>query len=177
MIILMLPPLYFIKLKYFPAWKTGLICLAAPLGLVITARISAKMIPRFGTHILMLCGFLIMVTSLILLTQIRISWSTTIIFLLLLAYGVGGGLFQTPCYFNLTAQFSQQQQVFISALTCMIQNLGIAFEAMAAAVFISTCPHEQGTYLLKGIQHSWLMTSLISIVATLVLAISFIKHR
>lgn len=38
-----LPPLYLEKLRYFQAWQVGLISFSAPLGLVFSSRISARL--------------------------------------------------------------------------------------------------------------------------------------
>lgn len=103
--VFMLPPLYFEKLRNLQSWQVGLISFAAPLGIIISARLASKIVGRFGTVKPMVVGLIAMLFSLLTFTQISLAWPIWMIFGLLLFYGLGGGLFQTPCYLNLMAQF------------------------------------------------------------------------
>ena len=166
-----LPPLYFEKIKLFSAWQVGLLCLAAPVGLVISARVVAKFVHQIGTLKLMMIGISIMSLALLMLTQMNASWPNYIILALLLCYGLGGGMFQTPCYINITSQFSRERQAFITALTRMLQNLSVALESAGVALLISLQTFTQNTSknLLVGIQHGWWLAGLISLTAAAVL--------
>ena len=156
----MLPPLYFTQLHALPAWQVGLISLSAPLGLVLSAKLLVKFLLSISSLAAMLTGMFLMTLSLLVLTQVQLYWPTYAIFLLLLCYGIGGGLFQTPCYMNVTAQFPSQQQASITALVRMIQNLGISIFAAGAAMFISI-KSIHSSDLLHGIQHGWWLATAI----------------
>lgn len=164
----MLPPLYLEKLRHFQAWQVGLISLSAPLGLVFSSQIAARFVQRVGTLSLMFIGLSIMLVALLSLTQIEVDWRIRWLFLLLLVYGVGGGLYQTPCYINLTQQFPVHSQAFISALTRMIQNLAIAFESGAVAMFIGIKTQSSADYFIHGIQHGWWLAGLICLIAWII---------
>lgn len=172
-----LPPIYLEKLRHFKAWQIGLISLSAPLGIVASSQIAARLVQKVGMLIPMLIGLSIMVLALISLTQIKVGWPVAWLFLLLFCYGVGGGLYQTPCYINLTKQFSSNNQAFISALTRMIQNLAIAFEAGAAAMFIGLKTKLDASYLIHGIAHGWWLAAVISMLAWIMLFILFMRNR
>ncbi len=175
----MLPPLYFEQLRGFAAWQVGLISLSAPLGIIFSARLSAKLVAITGTLPLMLTGIGLMSLALLALTQIQLTWPVYWIFILLLCYGLGGGLFQTPCYLNITAQFAANRQAFISALIRMIQNLAIAFESAGAAMLISfqSHGHKASLDLLTGIQHAWWLAVTIAFIAALILTRNFLSGR
>jgi len=153
----MLPPLYLVKLRGFPPWQVGFITLSSAAGLVVVSRIAAKLAHRIGTLKPMLAGLSIMVIMLIALSEMGQHTSLYIMCILLVIYGAGGALYQTPCYLNLTGQFSAKRQAFITSLTRMVQNLGIAFESSGAALLISLKTGGKGNDLLRGIQHSWLL--------------------
>ena len=122
-----LPPLYFEKIRGLPTWQVGLISLAAPMGLIIASRLSNKFVSKFGTINCMITGLIFMIIGFLVLTQIKASWPVSIILALLFIYGIGGGLFQSPCYLNLTAQFPAEKQGFVSSLIRMLQNINKKF--------------------------------------------------
>lgn len=173
----MLPPLYFEKLRAYEAWQVGIISFAAPLGVVVSARYSTYLSTRIGRRNSMLIGLFIFSSVLLSLSQIQLDWSVILVFLLLLLYGIGGGIFQTPCYMYLVSQFPVSEQAFISALTRMIQNLAIAIEATSAAALISFKSKSSNIFLLNGIQHAWMMSSTIALVALMISAIAFKNNR
>ena len=169
----MLPPLYFEKLRHFSSWQVGLISLSAPLGILISARSASKVIQKIGTQKAMLIGMGLMIVALLTLTQWQTSWPVYVIFGLLLLYGLGGGLFQTPCYINITSQFVPSEQAFISALVRMVQNLAIAFESAGAALLISLAQQSSSSSLLQGLQHGWWLAGIMAIVALIALVVSY----
>lgn len=173
----MLPPIYLEKLKAYEAWQVGLISLSAPLGIVVSSQISARLVRTKGTLMPMLMGLSIMMLSLLGLTQIKVDWLVVWLFLLLLCYGVGGGLYQTPCYINLTKQFPANNQAFISSLTRMIQNLAIAFEAGGAAMFIGLKTKIDPNALIRGIAHGWWLAASLCILAWVTLVTFFMQNR
>lgn len=172
----MLPPLYLEKLKAYEAWQVGLISLSAPLGMVVSSQISARLVRTKGTLMPMLIGLSIMVLALLGLTQIKVDWQVAWLFALLLCYGVGVGLYQTPCYMNLTKQFTINNQAFISSLTRMIQKLAVAFGAGGAAMFIGLKTQLNANDLIHGIAHGWWLASSISILAWITLFILFMRN-
>ncbi len=172
-----LPPLYFEKIRSLPTWQVGLISLSAPAGIVIASRFSNKFVSKLGTTNCMIIGLILMIIGFLFLTYIKVSWPIYIIIILLFIYGVGGGLFQSPCYLNLTAQFSADKQGFISSLIRMLQNIAIAFEAAGAATIISIeSKHKSG--LLTGIQNSWILSTIILVLALVILLLNkFCKFK
>ncbi|MCD6055056.1 MAG: major facilitator family transporter [Gammaproteobacteria bacterium] len=172
-----LPPLYLEKLRDFPVWEIGLINLSAPLTLILAARIAARCVKKMGTQIPMLGGMSIMCIALLLLAQMNMTFSTLHLICLLLLYGFGAGLLQTPAYLNLTSQFSNEQQGFITAMIRMLQNLSIAFESAGAALLISLQAEKGDTGLLAGIQHAWYLAAAISLIAVTALTLDFWQRR
>lgn len=158
----MLPPLFFEKIKLFPTWKVGLICLSSPIGMIVGSRCSSMLLRYITTNMLMKIGLLIMVCALIVLSQTKISWLIFWSILPLFLYGLGAGLFQSPCYLNITAQFSEHKQSYISSLIRMFQNFGIAILAASAALMISFYKKYD---LLEGIQGGWWIAIIFVIIA------------
>ncbi|MFZ9036232.1 MAG: MFS transporter [Francisellaceae bacterium] len=172
----MLPPLYFEKLRHFGIWQIGLISISAPLGLMLSARLSAKMTHRYHACIPMSIGLATMILSLLILSEIAKSWSVIFIFLVLTIYGVGGGLFQTPCYLSILSQFPSNRQAFIASLVRMVQNLAIASES-AAGAYLITVAKGQDDALLAGIHRTWFMAAMITAAALSTLLLQMLKRR
>jgi len=170
----MMPPLYFQELKSLLPWQIGLLCLATPIGLVLSSRLASRFVIKLGTHTLMLIGISMMTFALLIMTQIAINWGNVFIVCILFIYGMGGGLFQTPCYLNITSQFARERQAFITALTRMLQNLSFSLQAAGAALLISLQTnkvHNADNFLL-GIQHAWWMATIITAIATFLLTMN-----
>lgn len=164
-----LPPLFFENLKNYTPWQVGLISLSAPLGIVIAARISARLTNFCGTYIPMIAGMMTMTIVLFTLTQITIYWTANVIFCLLLIYGLGGGCFQIPSIMHLTKQFPIEKQAFISSLIRMLQNTSIALCAAGSAMLINSNASIAKNHLLEGIQHSWTLAAILTLFALIAL--------
>lgn len=166
-----LPPLYFETVKNFPMWQVGLLCLSVPVGLVTSARLVIKFVPIFGTLKLMMVGMLLMTVTLLSLTQMKPIWPDYFIVMLLLGYGIGGGMFQTLCYLHVNSQFTDNKQAFITSLTRMFVNLSMALESAAVAVLISlqTLKVNTTSNFLTGIQYGWWFAGGILFLAALIL--------
>lgn len=177
----MMPPLYLQQLKLLLPWQVGLLCLATPIGLVLSSRLAARFVIKLGTHKLMLIGITIMTLALLVMTQMAINWGNIFIVCVLFIYGMGGGLFQTPCYLNITSQFPKERQAFITALTRMLQNLSFSLQAAGAALLISlqTIKVHNADNLLSGIQYAWWMSAIIAVIATVLLTVNlkFAGHQ
>ena len=171
-VIFMLPPLYFQKLIGLPVWQVGLISLFAPIGIVSSSRFSSKLVQNMGALKIMLMGIVIIFATLTTLTQIHTDWPIAFIALLLLIYGLGGGLFQVSCYIYITSQFPNNRQAFISSLIRMIQNFAIAIESAGAAILIGLAS-KHDLSILTGIKHGWWLSAIISFIALVSILICY----
>ena len=155
----MLPPLFLENLRGLSSWHVGLICLASSLGIVLIAQLAAHVVRSYGTVLPMTLGIMLMIASLLGLAQMQLDWQVIWIFVLLLVYGIGGGLVQTPAYTHITQQFAASEQAFVSALIRMLQNLSIAVFAALVALFLQGQTSMNEQQLLRGIQWGWYLVA------------------
>jgi MFS family permease len=94
-ILFLLPPLFFGDHYHLAPWQIGCICFCAPLGIASTSRIAGNLTLRFGTGRMMILGS-IFSTGALLLIAIAHATALWIWPPLLLLFGIGYGIYQTP---------------------------------------------------------------------------------
>lgn len=176
-IVFILPPLFFEKLRHFTTWQVGLVSFSSPLGIVIISRIYGKFKNIFGTELPLIIGIFLMTIPLFILTKIDINWSAYFIFILLIIYGLGAGLFMTSNIAYLTSQFPVQKQAFVSSLIRMVQNAAIALGAAGSALLVSIKSQANNLNILLGIRHAWQLAAIMTFIALIALINMHIKAK
>lgn len=163
----MLPPLFFENIKnYFP-WQVGIVSLFTPVGMVFCAKFSGYLVPKLGTKKLMILGLTLMLISLTSFSFIHENWNYVVFILLLLIYGMGAGIFQTPNIMHAMCQAPSEKQASVGAFLRMVQNAGIAVAAAGSALFIAAKPEVDSIYLLHGIREGWIFAAVMIGIALL----------
>jgi MFS family permease len=135
-ILFLIPPLYFSSRYHLAPWQIGCICFCAPLGIAFTSRIAGSLTLRFGTGRMMIIGSILSVCALLLIAiaqgaDLRI-WP-----LLLLLFGIGYGIYQTPNLTLLMQAVSKSEQGIAGAIQRMLLNLGNSVGGTVAAALLT----------------------------------------
>jgi EmrB/QacA subfamily drug resistance transporter len=154
-IIFIIPPYFLQTFTQLTPWQTGFVLLSAPLGLVIFSRIAGKYMERFGPNLFMKIGLGVMFIAFVGLSFIQSHWSAYIMAILLLLYGIGGGIFQPANIASVMASVSKEKQGTIGAVQRMLQNVAIAFGAAVAATFMSSQSGMGTDGLIQAFRYSW----------------------
>lgn len=165
-IIFIVPPYYLERLKHMSSWQVGLINLFTPLAIAIFSQVSGKYSEKIGQYKFIITGFSIMTVSFLIMTQIEESWSTLILIILLILYGVGGGFFIPPNTALTMSSVGKQEQGTIGALQRMSQNIGIAVYTSVSTSLIANNENN----LIRGFSLSWFF-AFISLLIMLILLI------
>ncbi|HEU5378274.1 MAG TPA: MFS transporter [Ktedonobacteraceae bacterium] len=155
-----LAPPYFLEgvLRLMP-WQVGLISLSAPLGLALLARVSGGLLQKYSASTLMEAGQLIILVALGILCAFQPTWSLLILALLLLLYGVGGGIFLPANIADIMASGAKELQGTIGSIQRMVQNVGIALGTAIAAALMQTSGVLNRAALTDGFHWSWLFAT------------------
>lgn len=160
-VIFIVPPYFLEKVARLAPWKIGLICLASPLGLVITSHISGKLIRRLETHTLMLIGLFTMLVALVGLTTINSNSHYLILALLLFVYGIGGGVFQPSNIAAVMGAVTREFQGTIGAVQRMTQNVSIAIGASVSTAFIQSHTGMGVDGIMLALRESWIFSAVL----------------
>ena len=136
----------------------GSVCLSAPLGIALTSRLSGCAIEYYGAHRVMALGGAFMFLSLIGLSLSPIDLTTSRFVGLLLLYGIGYGIYQTPNLDILMAALPSELQGTIGAVQRMLLNVGNAFGATVCALFLRG--RLSASDPSAGIQACWLFAAI-----------------
>ncbi|WP_145468571.1 MFS transporter [Staphylococcus pettenkoferi] len=168
-----IPPYILEKINHLSSWQIGLVNLTSPLGLVLTSKISGKLISRIGNIVLMTTGLIIMIVAYTSLGLLQYILNPVTISLLLLIYGIGGGFFLPSNTSAIMGTVSQDMQGTAGATQRMVQNIGIAFYTAVTSLFISNSSNSDK--LIEGSSHAWLFASITLFLALLPFFIKNIK--
>lgn len=160
-----IPPYILEKINHLSSWQIGLVNLTSPLGLVLTSKISGKLISRIGNIVLMTTGLIIMIVAYTSLGLLQYILNPVTISLLLLIYGIGGGFFLPSNTSAIMGTVSQDMQGTAGATQRMVQNIGIAFYTAVTSLFISNSSNSDK--LIEGSSHAWLFASITLFLALL----------
>jgi DHA2 family multidrug resistance protein-like MFS transporter len=114
----------------------GCICFCAPLGIALASRIAGDLTLRFGTCQMMILGSIASTAALLLiaLAHAAILWIWPP---LLLLFGIGYGLYQTPNLSLLMHAVTKSEQGIAGSIQRMLLNLGNAVGGALAAFLLS----------------------------------------
>jgi MFS family permease len=135
-ILFLLPPLFLGKHYHLAPWQIGCICFCAPLGIAFTSRIAGDLTLRFGACRMMIFGSAVSTTALL---AIALSHATVLWIWppLLLLFGIGYGVYQTPNLSLLMHAVSKSEQGIAGAIQRMLLNLGNSVGGGIAAFLLS----------------------------------------
>lgn len=163
------------KINHLSSWQIGLVNLTSPLGLVLTSKISGKLISRIGNIVLMTTGLIIMIVAYTSLGLLQYILNPVTISLLLLIYGIGGGFFLPSNTSAIMGTVSQDMQGTVGATQRMVQNIGIAFYTAVTSLFISNSSNSDK--LIEGSSHAWLFASITLFLALLPFLLKILKTK
>ena len=163
------------KINHLSSWQIGLVNLTSPLGLVLTSKISGKLISRIGNIVLMTTGLIIMIVAYTSLGLLQYILNPVTISLLLLIYGIGGGFFLPSNTSAIMGTVSQDMQGTAGATQRMVQNIGIAFYTAVTSLFISNSSNSDK--LIEGSSHAWLFASITLFLALLPFLLKILKTK
>lgn len=170
-----IPPYILEKINHLSSWQIGLVNLTSPLGLVLTSKISGKLISRIGNIVLMTTGLIIMIVAYTSLGLLQYILNPVTISLLLLIYGIGGGFFLPSNTSAIMGTVSQDMQGTAGATQRMVQNIGIAFYTAVTSLFISNSSNSDK--LIEGSSHAWLFASITLFLALLPFLLKILKTK
>jgi MFS family permease len=134
-ILFLLPPLFFGEHYHLAPWQIGCICFCAPLGIALTSRIAGNLTLRFGTGRMMILGTIFSTGALLLIAIAHASafwiWPP-----LLLLFGIGYGIYQTPNLSFLMQAVTKSEQGIAGAIQRMLLNLGNSVGGAIAALLL-----------------------------------------
>lgn len=157
-VVLIVPPLLLQRVHHLPPWAIGLLCLSAPLGIAPTSRLSGQAIGYYGAREVMVCGGALMSLALIGLSLFPIGLTIWRFASLLLLYGIGYGIYQTPNLDILMAAVPSELQGTIGAVQRMLLNVGNAFGATVCALFLRSLGSASDPSL--GVHACWLFAAI-----------------
>ncbi len=170
-----IPPYILEKINHLSSWQIGLVNLTSPLGLVLTSKISGKLISRIGNIVLMTTGLIIVIVAYTSLGLLQYILNPVTISLLLLIYGIGGGFFLPSNTSAIMGTVSQDMQGTAGATQRMVQNIGIAFYTAVTSLFISNSSNSDK--LIEGSSHAWLFASITLFLALLPFLLKILKTK
>lgn len=170
-----IPPYILEKINHLSSWQIGLVNLTSPLGLVLTSKISGKLISRIGNIVLMTTGLIIMIVAYTSLGLLQYILNPVTISLLLLIYGIGGGFFLPSNTSAIMGTVSQDMQGTAGATQRMVQNIGIAFYTAVTSLFISNSSNSDK--LIEGSSHAWLFASITLFLGLLPFLLKILKTK
>ena len=170
-----IPPYILENINHLSSWQIGLVNLTSPLGLVLTSKISGKLISRIGNIVLMTTGLIIMIVAYTSLGLLQYILNPVTISLLLLIYGIGGGFFLPSNTSAIMGTVSQDMQGTAGATQRMVQNIGIAFYTAVTSLFISNSSNSDK--LIEGSSHAWLFASITLFLALLPFLLKILKTK
>jgi len=161
-----LMPFYFEDLRHFSTQKSGLLLIALPLAIAVTAPFSGRLADRVGTRWLAASGLTIACLGLVLLAGLDARSSVFDIVWRLAFTGAGQALFQSPNNSALLGAAPASQRGVASGILSTGRVMGQSVSvALAGAVFaalggalaankLSTDTHPSGSATLV-LQHSF----------------------
>jgi EmrB/QacA subfamily drug resistance transporter len=129
-------PFYWQSLRGYSAQQTGLLMLPVPLILMIVAPLSGKASDTLGSRGLATTGMLLIMTGLLMVSQLTETMSILQVLGRLMVFGVGFGLFIAPNNNSVMSCVQPHQRGVAGGLLGMFRYLGqAAGVAFAGALF------------------------------------------
>jgi MFS family permease len=153
------PPYFLEQARHLDPWQAGLVNLSGPLGIVLVARSSGRLIDRVGTTRLMTAGLIAMAAAYGALGTMKADWKIGGMAALLGLYGIGAGLFVPPNTAAMMGAAGRDIQGTMGAIQRMVQNLGIAcYTAIASAIITAHSRSGIDTFV-GGLHEAWLFAA------------------
>jgi MFS family permease len=142
------------KVRGYNPIETGLVFTAATVGLLLSSLGAGRFARRRAQKTLIVAGFVIALTGIVLLIPLVVVWSSVVAFLPgLFLFGIGTGLMLTPSVNVVQSAFPESQQGEISGLSRSISNLGSSLgTAIAGTILVSAVATGNTSY-------AWAMVS------------------
>lgn len=129
--------LYLQFIKGLSPRDAGLILIAQPIVMAITAPLTGRLSDKIRPGILASSGMFITLAGLLALTFIGSETSMTVIIGILLFIGLGFGLFSSPNTNAIMGSVDKKNYGVATGLTASMRVLGQTFSMMIATIFIS----------------------------------------
>ncbi|MBP7508241.1 MAG: MFS transporter [Prolixibacteraceae bacterium] len=129
--------LYLQFVKGLSPRDAGLILIAQPIVMAITAPLTGRLSDKIRPGILASSGMFITLAGLLALTFIGSETSMTVIIGILLFIGLGFGLFSSPNTNAIMGSVDKKNYGVATGLTASMRVLGQTFSMMIATIFIS----------------------------------------
>lgn len=169
----MVPP-YVLRAEHLLPWQVGLVNVAAPLVLVLSARPASRLLRRWPARRLMLAGLALMVAAFLAMAAMAADPSPASLAIALALYGLGAAAFFPSNLASLLAAAGPEGQGAGGSVQRLAINLGTALDAAAVGVLLSSAaaPPNALVLSLSGVRASWLFGA-----ATLLLAAAGLAYR
>ncbi|CAM3594922.1 MFS transporter [Paenibacillus lupini] len=135
-------PFYLEQGRNYAPWKSGLVNLLLPLGLVLTSNIAGRLMNSWGTFRLMTVGLCCMLVPLLILVFVLPNGQLPIVCSLLFVYGIGAGLFQPSNIAAIMETVGPSHQATIGSVQRLTQNIGISLFTAVTAGFLQSPTHD-----------------------------------
>jgi MFS family permease len=156
------PPVLFTREGGFSLAHIGLLCMAAPVGLAVTAIAARRSVDVDSGFQAMTVGAAGIVIALAGLAWAGAALSPVVYVLLGLLFGVGGGWFQTANIQVAVATASVHAKSTAGGMLRLVQNVGIAAGAAVALHLVSKIPNSGAGALAGRYMLVWAIAAFVS---------------
>lgn len=122
--VMFLMPFYLEIVKELPTGTSGALLLALPIGNILTGPISGKISDVIGTKKPIICGFIICVFALFLLSTLTVTSHAYEVVMYLFILGAGAGIAYAPLNSAIMGESPEKDRGITSGLLKMMTNLG-----------------------------------------------------
>ncbi len=154
--------------------EAGLVLMSAPVVMAIIAPIAGRLADRYSPKGLAALGALCVMVSLLMATTVTMGTGLPTIIGILVAQGVGFGLFSAPNMSLILHSVEQEQVSMASALSAKMRSLGMVASmtivTVFLAVFMGSGPIAEGGDYVHGMLFGYLSVLEYSFVVHAVLA-------
>ena len=170
--VFLLPPILLQGVRGLQPWTVGLVSFAGPLGMVLSSHSSNTVFRRIRNARLMQLGIATMFTAILIVSLSGIGVLTWALAGLLLLYGIGYGIYQTPNLEALMASMPPHAQGTMGAVQRMLLNLGNAFGATIVGHLLAAEAGSKGLAVGANLPLAWAITAGFIFVAGAVLTVA-----
>ncbi|HZW04170.1 MAG TPA: MFS transporter, partial [Anaerolineaceae bacterium] len=117
-------PFFLELVKGYPTPVVGLLMMANPIAMGLTAPLAGALSDRFGTRIISLAGLFLLAVAAYAMTTISVETGPLGIVLRLIPFGIGFGLFQSPNNSAILGSAPRERLGIASGLVALSRTLG-----------------------------------------------------
>lgn len=129
-------PFYLQDIKGFSPADTGLILMAYPLILAVTAPLSGAISDKIGAEILTLIGLILTSIGLFLMTLLNEKSPVIYLIIFIVIMSLGNGTFQAPNNSIVMAQPPKHKLGIAGSINALIRNLGMVFGVAVSTLIL-----------------------------------------